>query len=318
MSGRALLIAGPTAVGKSALAVAVARRVRGEIVNADSMQIYRDLKILTARPDEDETGGVPHHLYGVLDAGDPSSAARWHALATKAIQDIWARKRLPILVGGTGLYFQVALEGLAAVPEIPDEVREEVVRLEVSGGVAALRSALEEEDPEMAARLEAGDSQRQARALAVIRATGRSLADWQTKSEEGVLSEADRMGRIGKCVLGLPRAQLYARIDQRFEQMAESGALDEVRALVERGYSADLPLMRALGVPPLAAYIREGGDLAAAIERAKTETRRYAKRQLTWFRNRFADWARIDMARDDAVEQVIAIVERDQTEPAKA
>lgn len=303
MTGRvhkAVLIAGPTACGKSALAVALARHHDGVVINADSMQIYRDLAVLSARPGRDDQAGVPHRLFGLRDVAHPCSAADWHELAMAEIDDTWRADRLPILVGGTGLYFKSLLSGLAPVPEICAAIRADVRRQLSEQGAGAIQAALQREDPAMAAQLRPADGQRLARALEVVRATGRSLADYQADTRPGGLAAADAEGRVIKRVADLPRQALYARCDARFDAMIGAGALDEVRALATRGLDPTLPAMKALGVPPLLACLGGATDLATAVSVAKRDTRRYAKRQATWMRTQFADWPRLDMSQPDA------------------
>jgi len=291
---RAVLIAGPTASGKSALAVALAERQNGVVVNADSMQIYRDLAILSARPGEAERRGVAHRLFGVRDAAEPCSAADWERLATAEVRRCRQAGRLPVLAGGTGLYFRALLEGLAEVPEISREVREGVRRELRDRGAEALHRTLAGVDPAMAARLAPGDAQRIARALEVVRATGRSLADYQTERRPGGLAEADAQGRVIKAVIELPREELEQRARRRFEKMMQAGALEEVRRLADRGLDPDLPAMKALGVPALMRHL--AGELSRqdAIEAAQTQTRQYIKRQQTWMATQFPDWLRVD------------------------
>ncbi len=314
MSNRALLIAGPTATGKSALGAAVATEISGEtsgeIINADSMQVYSDLEILSARPTAAEAAQVPHHLFAVKAADAAFSVADWHDLAATCMSDIWARQGLAIFVGGTGLYFRALLEGLAPVPEIPGEIRASLRVMLAEEGAAAVHARLQEVDPAMAARLDPGDSQRLARALEVYLATGRSLAEWQQDTAVGALGEADRSGQVTKVVLTLPREELYRRIEQRFDQMMEAGALDEVARLRDRGLDDGLPAMKALGVPSLLAHLRGEMDLQKAVQEAKTQTRRYAKRQMTWFRNQFADWQWLDADAEDLAAQLLAVLSR--------
>ena len=293
MNRRAVLIAGPTASGKSALALALAERHRGVVINADSMQVYRDLAILTARPEPDETARVPHRLYGILDAADACSAGRWHDLARAEIDTAWQTGRLPVLVGGTGLYFRTLLHGLAPVPAIPPAIRVRIRERLAAEGAGALHRELAERDPAMAARLRPTDSQRIVRALEVVEATGRSLAAYQENTEPGALEAADREGRVLKVVLELPRDRLYRRIDARFESMVRQGALDEVRRLVARGLDPGLPAMKALGVAPLARHLAGEIDREEAVRLGQQESRRYAKRQTTWFRTQAGDWPRL-------------------------
>lgn len=276
----ALVIAGPTASRKSALALALARALDGEIVNADSMQVYADLRILTARPDADDEAAVPHHLYGILPATDPCSAARWARLARDAIADIRHRGRLPILVGGTGLYLRALTRGLIDLPEIPDAVRQAARQALRDHGDGAFHAALAARDPAMAARLEPGDGRRSLRAWEVLEATGRSLADWQADGTR------DALGPLPAVILTPPRVDLYAACDARFTAMIDAGALDEVARLA--GLDRDLPAMKAVGVPELGRFLDHGWTLDRAVAAAQQATRRYAKRQMTWFRHQAA------------------------------
>jgi tRNA dimethylallyltransferase len=280
MSIPLILIGGPTASGKSALALALAEAFGGTVINADSMQVYRDLRILTARPDAVDEALAPHRLYGVLDAADPCSAARWAMLAEAEIDAAMAQRRLPILVGGTGLYFRALLDGLAAVPPIPGDIRAEARRLHRALGGVGLRAALAARDPVGAARLAPGDTQRLIRAYEVVAATGRPLHDWQ-----GAQPAAPRYPHVAKLVLLPPRDPLYAACDARFATMAANGALDEVRALLARHLDPGLPAMKAVGVPELARHLAGEIALNEAIAQAQQATRRYAKRQVTWFRH---------------------------------
>lgn len=283
-----VVIAGPTASGKSALALDYAERHGGTIINADASQVYADLRVLSARPSDEEEARVPHRLYGSIDGATACSAAMWAGLAKQAIGQAHDVGSLPILVGGTGLYIRTLLEGIAPIPEIPDELRAEVRAL------ADPHAALRAEDAVMAARLKTSDRQRAARALEVKRATGRSLAEWQVRNEGGIGQEVELRAHV----VDIDRDELYARCDARFEAMLAHGALAEVEALLARRLPSDLPVMKALGVPPLASYLAGGLTLEAATEIAKRDTRRYAKRQLTWFRNQAGDWARVRPADD--------------------
>ena len=278
-----VVIAGPTASGKSALALDFAERSNGVIVNADASQVYADLRILSARPSPEEEARVPHRLYGVVDGSVACSAADWAAHARAAIGEAHASGRTPVLVGGTGLYIRTLLDGIAPVPEIPEAVRADVRALDDP------HTALSTEDPAMAAKLRPSDRQRSARALEVKRATGRSLADWHAATEGGIAADVDLRAHV----VEIDREQLYARCDRRFDAMLAAGALDEVAALARRGLSPQLPVMKALGVPPLLRHLAGDLPLAEAAETARRETRRYAKRQLTWFRHQAADWRRI-------------------------
>lgn len=291
---RALVIAGPTASGKSRLALAAARAVDGVIINADSMQVYRDLAVLTARPGPVEMAQAPHRLYGTVDGATAYSVADWAAAATAEIEAAWSAGRVPILVGGTGLYFRALIDGLAQVPDIPAAVRDAVrARLERDGPAAA-HAWLAELDPGMAERLAPGDRQRIGRALEVVLATGTSLADYQRSTPPGPLAGPQRAGAVTKYVLTLPRDALYARVDARLRDMLGEGALEEVAALAARRLDPDLPVMKALGVPPLMALLDGRLNRAEALARAQRDTRRYAKRQLTWLRNQFAPWPQVD------------------------
>lgn len=279
MTTRIIVVAGPTASGKSALALALAERFGGTIINADSMQVYRDLDIVTARPLAAELTRAPHRLYGVLDGAELCSAARWAALAEAEIAAAAAARQLPILCGGTGLYLRALLNGIAPVPPIPDDIRAAARRRHAELGGAAFHAELAGLDPEAAARLEPGDSQRLMRAYEVVRATGTTLAAWQRAA-----APDNRFAPLVFILLP-PREALYAAIDGRFAQMVERGALDEVRALAARGLDPALPVMKAVGVPELSAYLDGVMALDAAIGAAQQASRRYAKRQYTWFRH---------------------------------
>ena len=284
MFGKLIIVAGPTASGKSALALALAGAFDGTIVNADSMQVYRDLRVLTARPDDAALAAAPHRLDGILDGSELCSAARWAALAHGEIAAAQASGRLPIVVGGTGLYLRTLLHGIAAVPEIPDEVREAARALHRDLGGEAFRAELARLDPAAAARLPAGDSQRLVRAYEVVTATGRTLGDWQRAGAESVPRYDSR-----QFVLLPPRDALYAACDGRLQAMIEAGALDEVRALMARDLPPEMPIRKAVGVPELARYLAGTLDLASAVAAAQQATRNYAKRQFTWFRHQLAD-----------------------------
>ena len=297
---RAVLIAGPTASGKSALGLALAARHNGVVINADSMQVYGDLRIITARPTPEEEARVPHRLYGHVDAAVNYSAGRWCEDARRELEAAWAKEQLPILVGGTGLYFKTLTQGLAAIPPIPDDIRDATrARLEAEGAVA-LHAELMESDPATAARLMPNDRSRITRALEVLAATGRSITDWHRDGLPPVLDSAEAV----KVFLARDRAELYARIDTRFDMMLEEGALDEVRALASRNLDPLLPAMKAHGVPWLIRYLSGEIDLDEAAEGGKRDTRRYTKRQATWFRNQLPDWTWVPP--DDALEDITA------------
>lgn len=278
-----MVIAGPTAAGKSRVALDLAERVGGTVINADASQVYADLRILSARPSPADEARVPHALYGVLDGADTCSAAGWADLARSIIASVLAAGRVPIVTGGSGLYLHALLDGVAPVPPIDPAIRAEVRALTP----AAARAALAAADPEAAARLT--DPQRVARALEVVHSTGRTLADWQTIPAGGLAATVD----LRAYVVDRPRAELHARIDARLDAMVTEGALDEVAALVERGLPADAPVMKALGVSSFAAMLSGQITLDEAIGATRGATRRYAKRQQTWFRNQTAAWIRI-------------------------
>ncbi|WP_294120958.1 tRNA (adenosine(37)-N6)-dimethylallyltransferase MiaA [Sphingomonas sp.] len=269
------LIAGPTASGKSGLALRLAEATGGAIVNADSAQVYRDLPILSAAPSAEEKQRAEHRLYGVLDGAKSCSAADWAAMAKAEIAKLHGEQRLPILVGGTGLYLRTLLDGIAPVPEIDPEIRAKVRGNGVSENLAELTLL----DPVAAISLNPGDTTRIARALEVVKSTGRTLAEWQKQSEGGIGDDVE----LKSIILLPPRPWLYERCDQRFADMVEQGALGEVEALLARNLDSDLPVMRAIGVTELATHIRGEWSLEQAIVAGQQATRRYAKRQYTWF-----------------------------------
>ena len=283
---RAVLIAGPTASGKSALALALAERTGGVIINANSMQIYRDLRVITARPTEAQEARVAHRLYGHVDAGEPYSAARWLTDARAALDEADAAGRSPIVVGGTGLYFKLLTQGLAEVPPIPADVRAALRDRLVSHGSAALHAELQGRDPVTAARIRPADGSRVLRALEVIDATGRSLTEWQQGNMPPVLD----CGRTVALFLNPERDALRRSIEARFDAMLEAGALEEVHMLAERRLDPLLPAMKAHGVPWLIRHLRGEIGLDEAAAQGKADTKRYTKRQFTWFRNQLPDW----------------------------
>jgi len=285
---RIWLIAGPTASGKSAYALRLAQEIGGEIINADSMQIYAGLRVLTAGPPPDEMATVPHHLFGTVDAAETWSVGKWLDAAMLALRDIDHRGKPAVVVGGTGLYFRALTHGLAEVPPVSETQREISGLLYAAQGEAEFREVLRALDPQAADRIEVGDRQRLLRAHAVAVATGRSLSAWQADTRP-TLAPGSWQG----FVLDPPRAELYARCDARLGLMVENGALEEVAAMEARGLDPALPALKALGYRELASYLRRETTLPAALDAARQETRRYAKRQLTWFRNQTPDWERI-------------------------
>lgn len=282
----AILIAGPTASGKSEAALILAERLNGIVINADSMQVYRELAVLTARPSQADLKRAPHRLYGIVSASEAYSAGRWLKDAVRAIAEAEGAGKVPILVGGTGLYFKALLEGLAPVPDIPAEIRKAWRERAEAIGAKGLHRELAVRDPAMAAKLRPSDPQRLVRALEVINATGISLAEWQGGRAAPVLPPEAAL----KLVVAPERDALYAKIDARFDRMIEQGALDEVRALLALGLDPGLPAMRAHGVRELAAYLAGAIGLEEAIAKAKIESRRYAKRQMTWAKRFMQDW----------------------------
>jgi tRNA dimethylallyltransferase len=295
-NNNAVLIAGPTASGKSALALELAAATGGVVINADSMQIYRDLRVITARPTPAEEARVPHRLYGEVDAAINFSAGAWVTAAAAILEDARAQNRRPIFAGGSGLYFKALMRGLSAVPPIPGEIREGVrARLE-RDGVEALHTELAQRDPVSAGRLKPRDRTRIARALEVIEATGRSLTDWH---RDGVLPLLPP-GSFSALFLEPEREELYARIDARFDAMLAAGALEEVAALAARQLDPLLPAMKAHGVPALIRHLRGEITLDEAAAIGRADTRHYAKRQFTWFRHQLPEfeWTTPGSARD--------------------
>lgn len=288
MDRGAVLIAGPTASGKSALALALAERLDGVVINADSMQVYRELRVLTARPDDAALARAPHRLYGTVAAAERCSAGRWAAMALAEIAAAQAAGRLPILVGGTGLYFRALLEGLPPVPEVPENVLLQVDADYRAQGGATFQAVLAREDP-AALRLRPEDRQRLVRLRAVLTATRRRLGEWQAERAGPRLA-----GSCLRLVLDPPRAAVHARIAARVPEMIAQGALEEVRALLALGLHPGLPAMKAVGVQALGAHLRGETELAAAIERVRVSTRQYAKRQWTWIRHQMIAWRRLD------------------------
>lgn len=279
MSKPLIVVAGPTASGKSACALDIARAFDGVVINADSMQVYRELRVLTARPSAEDEAAAPHRLYGVLPGAEVCSAGRWAELAAAEVRAAWAAGRLPILCGGTGLYIHALTVGLSPVPPVPDDVRAHARADMAALGNAAFHARLAAADPAMGARLNVGDTQRTIRAWEVLQATGRSLADWQAEAPVRLVDAATMT-----LLLAPPRDVLYGRCDARFDAMLDAGALDEVRALDALGLPDHAPVMKVLGVPELRAVVRGAMDLDSAAAKARQVTRNFAKRQGTWFR----------------------------------
>jgi tRNA dimethylallyltransferase len=292
---KSVLIAGPTASGKSALALALAQATGDVIINADSMQVYRDLRVLTARPAPEEEARAPHRLYGHVDAAVNFSAGAWVADAAIVLAEARAQDRLPIFVGGSGLYFKALTRGLSAVPPIPPDVREDVRARLKRDGVEALHATLMQRDPASAERLKPRDRTRIARALEVVEATGRSLTDWHRDGLPPLLPP----GAFTAVFLSPDRDELYARIDARFDTMLQAGALDEVAALAARRLDQLLPAMKAHGVPALIRHIDGELTLEEAAVIGRADTRHYAKRQFTWFRHQLPEfeWVKPEQAR---------------------
>ena len=277
-----IMIAGPTASGKSQLAIDLAHALDGEVINADSMQLYADLSILTARPSVSDMKGIPHHLYGILDGAQRASVAIWLTLAAESMAAIRARGRMPIVIGGTGMYLDAAINGIAPIPNVPVKIRDAANDLYQNIGGAAFRQSLAALDPPIAARLVDGDRQRLIRAMSVVTATGTPLSAWQAVAHEGAL-----VGRPVKLAVLPPREILYQRIDDRFDLMLESGALDEVCRLAMRQLDPTLPLMKALGVTALKSFLNGEMTRDEAGYVSKRDSRNYAKRQMTWLRNNY-------------------------------
>lgn len=276
-----IVVAGPTASGKSALALALAREFDGAVINADSMQLYKELRILTSRPGDAAMAQAPHHLYGVLHAGDSASAGRWRGLALQAIAQAQEDKRLPVLAGGTGLYLRALMQGLSPIPVVPDGIRQAARELHARIGGEKFKAALAKRDPQTAERLASGDTQRLIRAYEVAEATGVPLSAWQAKPGE---APAFRFFAI---LLMPPRPELNPAIDARFLSMMRSGGLDEAWALAAKGLDPALPALKALGIPALLRHIKGLISLDKAVEQAQAASRQYAKRQTTWFRHQF-------------------------------
>jgi tRNA dimethylallyltransferase len=303
-----ILLAGPTASGKSALALELAEKLGGTIINADSMQVYRDLRIITAPPSVEEERRVPHRLYGHVDAAENYSVGAWRGEAVLQLAAAERETRAAIVVGGTGLYFSALTRGLAAMPPIPKHIRDQVRARLKAKGAAALFDELQQLDAAAAARLNRADGTRVSRALEVMLATGRSILDWH----EGAASESAAPLSAARIFLSVDRDELGRRIDARFDAMIEAGAVEEVHALMARKLDPSLPAMKAHGVPWLIRQLRGEITLTEAIEGAKRDTRQYTKRQGTWFRNQLPEFAWVEPEKAVAAieAQLLALANR--------
>ena len=293
MTTKIIFIAGATASGKSGLALRLAKLLGGTIINADSMQVFDTIQLLSARPTIAEMDGIPHSLYGFLSPAEQYSVAHWHDDAMLEVAKARSQASIPILVGGTGLYFKALLDGLSEVPNIDPDIRENIRSLLQTKGAEYIYKLLEGEDPDMAANLDMGDGQRVARALEVIRSTGVSLQAWQDKPTVGGLSADDASGDILKLVVERPRDETYERINTRLVEMINQGALDEVAKLKEMKLPTGSLALKALGVSSFMDYLDDIKTKDEVLEEAQTLTRRYAKRQMTWLRNQFGGWTRV-------------------------
>ena len=287
----AVLIAGPTATGKSGLAIDLAEKWNGTIINADSMQVYPVLRVITARPGDEDLARVPHLLYGHASLDRAYSVAQWVSDAKKALDDVQAAGRTPIFVGGTGLYFKALTQGLANIPEVPFEIRNQWRQKLEEAGVASIYKELQKIDPIAANILKSNDKQRILRALEVKDATGRSIVEYQSTNSPPILD----FSLVEKVLIVPNRADLHTRIEKRFDAMVLNGAIEEVRALRKHNVSSDHPVKKAIGVPQLTNYLQKVVTLDEARDRCKIATRQYAKRQSTWFRNQLDDsWVKFD------------------------
>jgi tRNA dimethylallyltransferase len=300
-SGPCVVVAGPTASGKSALAITLAQAIGGEIVNADSMQVYHDLSILTARPSEKEMGDIPHHLYGILASDVTCDAGLWLSWLHRLLPEIWSRGKVPVLVGGTGLYLRSLAQGLAPVPDVPESVREQASYDYKMMGPEVFSALLAEKDPISAAAIPATNRQRMIRAMEVFDHTGKPLTWWQKQPHHGGLPS-----KPITVVLEPERAWLYARSDARFLQMLKHGAWDQVRAAMAAGIGPEAPVSRGLGTRAMMATLNGDIPKDEAIALAQKETRNYAKRQLTWFRNQMTADIRLHPPEDSLDSESVA------------
>ncbi|WP_247741911.1 tRNA (adenosine(37)-N6)-dimethylallyltransferase MiaA [Thalassospira sp. A3_1] len=285
-----LIVAGPTASGKSALALDLAEAFDGVVINADSMQVYKELRVLSARPDDNETARAPHRLYGVLSGREACSAGKWRDMAIAEIAECHAKRKLPIVTGGTGMYLNALTEGIAPIPDIPAGIRQQITADLEKAGHQAFFNDFAKRDPDTAATLDPSNTQRLIRAAEVLAGTGRGLADWH---HEPMVRPPEGMVFKKLCYMP-PRDILYDRCNRRFDLMIEQGAIEEVRGLLAENLPETAPVMKAVGVREIAAYLGGQIDLETAKEKSQRETRRYAKRQLTWFRHQMSDKEIID------------------------
>ncbi len=294
MTKRAVLIAGPTASGKSGFAMALAKRVNGVIVNADSMQVYDGLRILTARPTPQDERTLPHRLYGHVAPDTRYSVGAWLRDIAPVLEDIATRNMVPIIIGGTGLYFKALTEGIAETPQISECEHVDFIARHAALTTPQLQDRLVAADRAAADRIERNDRQRTLRALMILELTGQSLSDWQLRASQTAILPLHHT--IYRVLMPSDRAWLYERIEERFGTMLDAGGEQEALALLQRGLAPQLPVMNAISIPHYAAYIRQGviGERDAVIEKSVRDTRRYAKRQMTWFRNQMANWPRLD------------------------
>ena len=303
---RAILIAGPTASGKSGLALSLAERLRGVVINADSMQVYEDLAVLTARPTPEDVFRVPHALYGFVPGSTAYSTGRYIQDAARAIAEAHTKGQRPIFVGGTGLYFTALLEGLSPIPPVSGDVRQHWRKRAQAIGTPALARELAQRDPELAARLSPNDTQRITRALEVIEATGESLADWQKIKGTPVLDERETI----RLVITPEREDLYRRCDARLDAMLAGGAVHEVEVLAAKNLDPTLPVMGALGVRPLMQALKGQIELEQAATLAKNETRQYGKRQLTWLKSHMMSWKSITAQLSESnIREIVSFVD---------
>ena len=301
-SKRAILIAGPTASGKSSIALSVAKALDGVIINADSMQVYKGLKIITARPGADEMDAIPHALYGVRDPGESYSVADWMAAAKLAAEAAWADGKIPIFTGGTGLYFKALVDGIVDIPEVPEHIRLRLARRVEKEGLLPLFMELGNVDPEIVKTLKPKDKQRILRALEVHQATGKPLSYWQAQNQKPVLPGTDFL----KIVIQSPPEELNEKILARLKKMLDHGVVIEVGNFRAKSLSPNLPAAKALGLRPMLRYISHEVNLNEALDLATIETRQYAKRQRTWFRNQCQDWHTVK-AGPKAAEEILSL-----------